>query len=377
MIFLFFIFSFILGNETVTGKVVDKNGDPIPLVMVSNGEYHSVANQKGEFKIKIDADNKLLIFRSMGYKSKVLKVDSNSNLEVVLEEETYNLNEVVVSALSAEDIIRQAIDQIGKIYQIYPATTTYEYGEKLNFQNAQSREDNFIERFLLFNRQIDRYNGLPNFEILNIKIQEGNKEISYLDSILYQKKYFRNINSFFFEASNIPYFLTLNEMKRFNYQLEDENSEVYKIQFEGKSAKSEFDGEIWINKDDYGISYLKYWKNSKALRAENLKLNLMTKIVDFKKIAFTKEEYEIWNEKDISNRYILKSSISRVESNYKKNDIDDIYLISNIKLNLSSSPKITTNKDGYTSEDDMFTLKVWKMPVNKPKEHTYLISFDH
>lgn len=377
MIFLFFIFSFILGNETITGKVVDKNGDPIPLVMVTSGKYHTVANQQGEFKIKIDADNNTLNFRSMGYKSRVLNVNFTSNLEVVLEDEIYNLNEVVVSALSAEEIIRLAIDQIGKIYQVYPATTTYEYGEKLNFQNAQSGEDNFIERFLLFNRQIDRYNGLPNFEILHINTQVENKEIAYLDSILYQKKYFRNMNSFFFEASNIPYFLTLNEIKRFNYQLEDENSEVYKIQFEGKSAKSEFDGEIWVDKDDYGISYVKFWKNAKALRSENLKLNLMTKIVNFKKITFTKEEYEIWNEKDKTGRYILKSSISRVESNYKKNDIDDVNLISNIKLNLSSYPKITTNKVGYTSEHEMFSLKVWKIPLIKPQEHTYLITFDH
>ncbi len=377
MIFLFFIFSLVLGKETVTGKIVDKNGEPIPLVMVSSGEYHSVANQKGEFKIKIDANNKTLTFRSMGYKSKVLNIDLNSNIEVVLEDEIYNLSEVVVSALSAEDIIKQAIDQIGKIYQVYPATTTYEYGEKLNFQNAQSGEDNFIERFLLFNRQIDRYNGLPNFEILNIKTQEGNKEIAYLDSILYQKKYFRRINSFFFEASNTPYFLTLTDIKRFKYQLEDENSEVYKIQFEGKSAKSEFDGEVWVNKDDFGIPYVKFWKNKKALRAENLKLNLMTKVVDFKKITFTKEEYEIWNEKDKADRYILKSSISRVESTYKKNDIDDVNLISNIKLNLSSSPKITSNKEGYTSESDLFSLKVWKLPITKPQDHTYLITFDH
>jgi hypothetical protein len=159
--------------------------------------------------------------------------------------------------------------------------------------------------------------------------------------------------------------------------LKDENSEVYKIQFEGKSAKSEFDGEIWVDKDDYGISYLMFWKNAKALRSENLKLNLMTKIVNFKKITFTKEEYEIWNEKDKTGRYILKSSISRVESNYKKNDIDDVNLISNIKLNLSSYPKITTNKIGYTSEHDMFSLKVWKIPLIKPQEHTYLITFDH
>jgi hypothetical protein len=377
MIFLFFIFSFILDNVTITGKVVDKNGDPIPLVMVTSGKYHTVANQQGEFKIKIDTDNNTLNFRSMGYKSRVLNVNLTSNLEVVLEDEIYNLNEVVVSALGAEEIIRLAIDQIGEIYQVYPATTTYEYGEKLNFQNAQSGEDNFIERFLLFNRQIDRYNGLPNFEILHINTQVENKEIAYLDSILYQKKYFRNMNSFFFEASNIPYFLTLNEIKRFNYQLKDENSEVYKIQFEGKSAKSEFDGEIWVDKDDYGISYLMFWKNAKALRSENLKLNLMTKIVNFKKITFTKEEYEIWNEKDKTGRYILKSSINRVESNYKKNDIDDVNLISNIKLNLSSYPKITTNKIGYTSEHDMFSLKVWKIPLIKPQEHTYLITFDH
>jgi hypothetical protein len=377
MIFLFFIFSFILDNVTITGKVVDKNGDPIPLVMVTSGKYHTVANQQGEFKIKIDTDNNTLNFRSMGYKSRVLNVNLTSNLEVVLEDEIYNRNEVVVSARGAEEIIRLAIDQIGEIYQVYPATTTYEYGEKLNFQNAQSGEDNFIERFLLFNRQIDRYNGLPNFEILHINTQVENKEIAYLDSILYQKKYFRNMNSFFFEASNIPYFLTLNEIKRFNYQLKDENSEVYKIQFEGKSAKSEFDGEIWVDKDDYGISYLMFWKNAKALRSENLKLNLMTKIVNFKKITFTKEEYEIWNEKDKTGRYILKSSINRVESNYKKNDIDDVNLISNIKLNLSSYPKITTNKIGYTSEHDMFSLKVWKIPLIKPQEHTYLITFDH
>ena len=377
MIFLFFIFSFILNNETVTGKIVDRNGEPIPLVMVSSGEYHAVANQKGEFKIKIDANNKILTFRSMGYKSKGLYLELNSNLEIVLEDETYILSEVVVSALSVEDIIKKAIDQIGKIYQIYPATTVYEYGEKLNFHHMQSGEDNFLERYLLFNRQIDRYNGLPNFKILSIKNQEEDKEIVYLDSILYQKKYFRKINSFFFEASNIPYFLTKNEMKLFNYKLEDENSEVYKILFEGKSPKSEFEGEVWVNKDDFGISYVKFWKNKKSLRAENLKLNLMTKVIDFKKITFTKEEYEIWNEKDKTDRYILKSSISRVESTYEKSDIDDIKLISNIKLNLFSTPIITSNKDGYTSENDMFSSKVWKIPVIKPQEHTYLITFDH
>ncbi|MGY6521066.1 MAG: carboxypeptidase-like regulatory domain-containing protein [Mongoliitalea sp.] len=374
MLFLLIILFF---NDVVSGKIVDNSGNPIPYAMVSSGDFNAIANQYGEFKIEVDSDLPELKFRCLGYKTLDMRVTPNNRLTIVLQEETYVLEEVVVTPSDAKLIMMNVTAQIGKIYNVFPSVSTYEYGEKIVFRNLEKQKENYLERFVLFDRQINNYNWLPNYDFLHYASNTSNDTVIALDSTLYKKNHFRNINKFFFEVSHSPYFLSQDHLKLYNFQIEDENSEIYKISFTGKSVKSEFDGVLWIDKEDFGIHYLSYWKNRKTLKAENLRLNLMGKVAGYKKVSIKKEMYEVWNERNDVGKYILKSSNCVVESFYQKNELDDFSVISNIKLNLYALPKLSKDASGFLSQNEVLELGLWKSIASKINSHTYLITFDY
>lgn len=87
-------------QKQVTGTVLDKNGDPVPgvAVMVAGTTVGTTTDLDGKFAIRAYADNDLE-FSSIGFKDKSVKIGSQSVLNVVLEEDSELLNEVVVTAM--------------------------------------------------------------------------------------------------------------------------------------------------------------------------------------------------------------------------------------------------------------------------------------
>lgn len=119
--FLFVCCLFITENLsaqfTISGSVVDAKNIILPYVSVyeegtTNG---TISNEEGNFTLTVSKGSKRIVFQQLGYKTKLekIQVESDMNINIVLEEELVQLDEFVFKA--GEDpaipIIRKAIEK--------------------------------------------------------------------------------------------------------------------------------------------------------------------------------------------------------------------------------------------------------------------------
>ena len=127
-------FSLLAQNFTISGKISDDKGAPIPFgtIYLKNATLGTSANAEGFYTLKIPSGKHDLIFRAVGYKLviKQLNVTQNLELNVLLVDEIYQLKDVVVKA-DGEDpayqIIRKAIKQKKEYLKETPAYTCEVY----------------------------------------------------------------------------------------------------------------------------------------------------------------------------------------------------------------------------------------------------------
>ncbi|WP_304404341.1 SusC/RagA family TonB-linked outer membrane protein [Algibacter lectus] len=82
---------------TVTGTVSDANG-PLPGVniIVKGTTVGSQTDFDGQFTVSIENTNSILVFSYIGYVTQEVKVGSDKNINIVLEQDTAKLDEIVV-----------------------------------------------------------------------------------------------------------------------------------------------------------------------------------------------------------------------------------------------------------------------------------------
>ena len=90
-------------QNTVTGTVKDAKGEAIPAVSILvKGSTQGVSSDaEGKFRITA-AQGSVLIFRYIGFKTQEITVGTSNTINVVLADESNNLNEVVVTALGIQ-----------------------------------------------------------------------------------------------------------------------------------------------------------------------------------------------------------------------------------------------------------------------------------
>ncbi|MCO4293229.1 DUF5686 and carboxypeptidase regulatory-like domain-containing protein [Solitalea sp. MAHUQ-68] len=102
---------------TISGKITTSNGAPIPFanVYLENTTIGTTANAEGFYSLKVNPGVYKLIFKTVGYKQLIKSISITNDpleLNVVLEQEVYTLNEINVSAKQedpAYEVIRNAI----------------------------------------------------------------------------------------------------------------------------------------------------------------------------------------------------------------------------------------------------------------------------
>ena len=82
---------------TVTGKVTDATGLPLPgaTISIKQGRSLTVSDQNGAFKVTVP-ENTVLIVSFIGYQSQEIAVAGKTEILVTLKDDNSNLNEVVV-----------------------------------------------------------------------------------------------------------------------------------------------------------------------------------------------------------------------------------------------------------------------------------------
>jgi TonB-dependent SusC/RagA subfamily outer membrane receptor len=84
--------------RTISGRVLDKDGSPLPgvSVMVANKNYGAQTDANGQFKIRASNQDELML-GYIGYESKRLKVKGKDSLNISLNPSSASLSEVVVT----------------------------------------------------------------------------------------------------------------------------------------------------------------------------------------------------------------------------------------------------------------------------------------
>ena len=100
MLQLLIFLSVLLGNAqetSLSGKVSSKDGNPLPgvTVVVKGTSTGTITDSNGHFVLKSIAGSKTLVFSFIGMKSKEVPITTSTGYNVVLDEDTYNLEEVV------------------------------------------------------------------------------------------------------------------------------------------------------------------------------------------------------------------------------------------------------------------------------------------
>lgn len=95
--------------RTVSGKVTDSSGEPLPgvAVMIKNSAMGVVTNIHGNYTLTNVPGNAILVLSFVGMKKQEIPVRNNVTINVMMEEETIGIEEVV--AIGYGDIPRSAL----------------------------------------------------------------------------------------------------------------------------------------------------------------------------------------------------------------------------------------------------------------------------
>jgi TonB-linked SusC/RagA family outer membrane protein len=106
-------------KREISGTVKDSKGVTLPgvSVIVKGTTQGTNTDLNGKFKILASADAKILVFSFIGMKNLELTLDGQTSLDVVLEEETIGVDEVVIVAFGKQK--KESV--IGSISSIKPA----------------------------------------------------------------------------------------------------------------------------------------------------------------------------------------------------------------------------------------------------------------
>lgn len=120
-------------NRTVTGRVVDSQGEPIigANILVLGTDRGTISDFDGNFSVDVNANSTIKV-SFIGYKDKTIKVGNNVNLAVTLEEDTEVIDEVVVmgygtmkkrdvvgsvATVKAEDLVKTSVMDVSRALQ--------------------------------------------------------------------------------------------------------------------------------------------------------------------------------------------------------------------------------------------------------------------
>ena len=113
------VHGFSLAQEReVKGTVRDSNGlEMLGVAVVVKGEAHGTeTNLDGKYTIRV-ADGKTLEFSFLGMKTKRFKVNGQSRIDVVMEEEAQQIDEVVVMGYGTARKVGTVVGSVGRISQ--------------------------------------------------------------------------------------------------------------------------------------------------------------------------------------------------------------------------------------------------------------------
>lgn len=305
----------------VRGKVFNKaTKEPLPFANISLLEKSigTVSNEEGEFNIKIlDSQiNDTLVVSYIGYKNTYMPISQLSVLmnKIYLEEDHYQIQEVVIRTNKPREILLEAIDKISENYYTDPYYITSFYREIVtNKDQLAAISEAVLEVYKspywgLFSDQIKLLKSRKNEyysseDTVSLKLKGGLYASLYLDMI-----------------KNPSIFLNEDFFHNFTYTITDivkyDDSPAYIINFKPRVYLQEetFEGNIYINTDNLAIIAIEFKVDEDAI--DKIGNNLVVKKSFGTRVRPISAKYFI-NYRKINGKYFLNLAKGELEFKVK------------------------------------------------------------
>ncbi len=385
------IFPYLVQSQTkVSGVIKDISGEPIAFanVIFKDSYEGTITNENGRFYLESDENYSTVIFSFIGYTTKEIELTKKSNfkLNIILEEESSALDEVVIIGGKQSKKNNPAIDILRKIWENRRENGVkkfdqyaYDKYEKLEF-DLNTIDSSLIKskvfrgmEFVFEHTDTSRITGntyLPIFinEAFSkvygdnklkkeIELLEGNKNSGYEDSqtlIEFVKDLYKDFNvydnylKFFDKAFTSP--LSRAGIDVYNYVLLDSayigNKWCYNIvYYPRRKNELTFKGDFWVNDTTWAIKEI----NLHASKSANL--NWVREI-------YIEQEFDVLNDSIflITRDYIMSDFSFR-----QKEDAHGLYgkrttLFDNYEFNI---PK---EEIFYKENVDPYQFEIYNRP---------------
>lgn len=234
--------SFSQQMHSLKGYITDEDDAPFPHVNIFllNSKAGTITNNDGAFSLHFSGMEDILNASFIGYETRTMEVDKNTGfVRIQLKPSPIQLNEVVISNLSAADLLKKAIGQIPENYPLEPflckayyraklwEKDTLRYMEETMFDIVKSYRSSFSDEYFLIKNRNFRF--ASDHGALK---QIGRFDIVKMIDKMFDGGFFRN------------YMVSYKPGTTF------ENRPVYVLSFTRKNNVKGNEGEIYIDAED-------------------------------------------------------------------------------------------------------------------------------
>jgi len=289
----------------IKGTITDEKGNPLPYVSVleENTYTGTTSNEQGKYQLNVkEVGKNKITFQYLGFKTQKIAVTADSKtiiLDVKMQEESFNLNEVIIDPKNnpANAIIKNAIankkensEKTSRYRADFYSKGIFKVkdlpkkilGQKIDLgEDMASNLDSTGTGILYLSETISKVTfEKPNKlkeNIIASKISGNNRGYSYNTAALSTYDFYDNTLDFDIKLIS-P--IASNAFSYYNYKLEgtffdDNNNEIHKIKVTPKRDKEPvFEGYIYIVDDSFAIYALDL--DIKGYRMKNEFTEIMT-----------------------------------------------------------------------------------------------------
>jgi hypothetical protein len=261
-------------TDYIAGVIADdETNEPLPFAAISlkNRTRGTVANQTGEFSLKIPGENleDTLSISYLGFIRREIPVRQalGNNFTIRMKREFISIPEIIIKTQVPQEIIYKSINAIPKNYGNTPAMLTGFYREGvMKKEELQVYSEAVLQIYKssytnsLLNDQIKVYKSrkvenTTSRDTLAIRLKAGLSTCLELDGI-----------------KNLFDFLSRENMAEYLYRISDivstDNDAAFVIDFEQREGIDlpRFRGSVYINTDDYAIVKADFELHPKYIR---------------------------------------------------------------------------------------------------------------
>jgi hypothetical protein len=231
-------------THAIKGTVVDEDGAPFPFVNIflTNSKTGTITNGQGAFALNLSRSEDVLNVSSMGYETQSFAVNRDTRqLNIQLKPSSTQLNDFILTNLTAAALLRRAIEKIPENFRQEPFLSkiymrnklleadTLRFIQELEYNAIKSYHRSFTNEFFLVRNRNFRFveSRIPEL-LMGSGVPDMVKEISGV----FNESFFRNNDIRFLPSSTF------------------DNRPVYVLEYSRNNSGNGSKGKVYIDVED-------------------------------------------------------------------------------------------------------------------------------